>query len=372
MAAPQYSAARAGVRYTDPNTGEVYVSGDRGQWIPQFSTQTTKKVPTMRDQITSETVTPQTTQETTGLAQEADAKLEEQFANQLIDLDAKLSNLVVSLTDAEKDAYLEKARQQIQPYYDKERERIQQGIKENKIQTAEDLLLEIRNVEETTALQMEELDITKAETEEDFVNTLAEMTRKEGEDLELNRLNWMTKVDASRKEMAQAGYSSDMGGFGTAEYERTKQRRDITQQGIAGEYAAKETALQTEKKYDLERIALARKAAEQKRLRIVGTPEEAEATKKAMTSQAGLSEGQLLSEIEMQRRRAERDIAPVKYGAQQLTDLESQQKQALESRKLELEAQELATRKQASAAELARQRAEAAKQYKSVTGNLWG
>jgi hypothetical protein len=32
MAAPQFSAAKAGQRYTDPITGDVYVSGNRGTW----------------------------------------------------------------------------------------------------------------------------------------------------------------------------------------------------------------------------------------------------------------------------------------------------------------------------------------------------
>lgn len=301
-----------------------------------------------------------------GMIQKSDAMLEQELASQLIDLDVRLSNLQVSLTDQEKDMYLQKAMEQVKPYYEAKRAEIQAGIKEGKIRTAEDLLMTMREVAQESEVELSKLDATKAQTEEEFVNTLAEMTRQEGYDAETNRLNWMERIDTEKQKQVE----SDMltSGIGKMEVDKLKQRQALEQGNIEGQYAAKQTALETDKKYDLERIALARKAQEQKRMRIVGSPTEEAATKTALAQTAGLDENNLISEVEMARRRAERGITPV-YNSGALNDLNEEEKRAIESRKLALQDDELSVRKQTAYSEAARAKAEATKKYKALTGS---
>lgn len=308
-------------------------------------------------------------EEPNGLLQKSDEMAESELANLLIELDNNISNIAgMSLSDAEKDMYLQKAMEQVKPYYEKKRAEIEAGIKEGKIRTAEDLLMEMRQVSEVVTNEIANLDASKAQTEEEFVNTLAEMTRSKDVDAEANRISWMERVDSARKEANQAGYSSDTGGFGLDSYNRQKRLAELSQSNIEGEFAAKKTAMETEKKYDLERIALARKAQEQKRMRIVGSPTEEAATKTALASTAGLDENNLISEIEMQRRRAERGISPV-YNSGALNDLTEQEKIAIESRKLALQDDELAARKQTAYAQKSREKTDELKKYKTLTGS---
>lgn len=301
-----------------------------------------------------------------GLSSQSDAMLEQQLAEQLIDLDVRLSNLQVSLTDAEKDAYLKKAMEQVKPYYEQKRKEIEAGIKEGKIRTAEDLLMTIREVTQTVEGEMAKLDVTKAQTEEEFVNTLAAMTAQEGEDLEVSRLNWMERVDNEKQNQVQSGMLTS--GIGQKEVNDLQYRKNLEQSSIQRKADEKQTALETNQKYDLERIALARKAQEQKRLRMVGTSSEEAATKTALAQTAGLDENNLISEVEMQRRRAERGISPV-YNSGALNDLNEEEKRAIESRKLALQDDELAVRKQTAYSEAARAKAEATKKYKALTGS---
>ncbi len=116
--------------------------------------------------------------------------LENELTDILIELDEKLSAIPLHITDEEREAFLQSAIEQITPYYDKKKLEIEAGIKEGKIRTAEDVLTEIRAVREESTVLLEKWDIEKAETEEDFINTISDITATKDEDIAAKREDW--------------------------------------------------------------------------------------------------------------------------------------------------------------------------------------
>jgi len=322
MAKPMYSAQNAGVKYTDPSTGEVYVSGNRGEWIPQFSSQKSPEKDSLvinNNQII----------EQNQLVDEANARFKQELTDRLIDIDIAISQLPIFLSDAEKDAYLQKATEMVQPYYEKKFAELEAGIKEGKIRTAEDLLISLRNSEVEFEEQFKELDIRNAQTEEEFVNTLSEMTSQRAEDVETNKLNWIDRVNA-------AGMENQTGGAALKPFKRE-------QANIERKANFAQTNLETETKYTKERIALARQVAEKRRKLAIGDETQTAASKEGLMNEAGLEDANI-SEIELNRQRAARGIQPVYYGDQAKSALEEQKKTDVLSRQRELEENEKAIR----------------------------
>lgn len=260
----------------------------------------------------------------------ADEQMVDYVAQKMIELDMMNSNLDIFLTDEEKDTFLKKAEEMILPYYEKRFAELEAGIKEGKIRTAEDLLIELRNSEADFDAQFKEMDLRNAETEEEFTDTLAQMTAQEGEDLETNKLNWIQRINS-------AGMSDQTGGLALKPFKRE-------QGNIERKATEAETNLTRETKYTQERIALARQVAERKRTMAIGSPDQIAESKAGLVSEAGLENADI-SEIELARQRAARGIAPVMYGDQATTALEEEKKTAVLSRQRELEENEKAIKK---------------------------
>jgi len=276
--------------------------------------------------------------------EDIDKQLADQTAKAIIELEDKLQSIPnVSLTTEEMDAFLQKAIEQVTPYYEKKKKEIEAGIREGKIRTAEDVLSEIRKVNEEVNLLLKKYDIEEAQTEEEFINTLADITATKEEDLALKRADWKQRIDQAKMGQVQAGILTS--GIGKSRIKDLLERKALEESAIERRAATKEEKLRTAKKYDLQRITLARQAAEQERIRRIGTPEQVAKTTAAARATIGLKEGEALpSEVEIERMRAERNITPRR--PEELSRLEEERKRAIESRKQELQAEELAIRRE--------------------------
>jgi hypothetical protein len=132
--------------------------------------------------------------------------LVDKTANEIIKLEDKLANIPgVSLSQKELDAFLSKAIDQVTPYYNKKRTEIETGIKEGKIRAAEDILTDIRRIQEEIGTTLKKFDIDQAQTEEEFVNTLADITASKDEDIATKRYVWGERIKESKQKQVQTG-----------------------------------------------------------------------------------------------------------------------------------------------------------------------
>jgi hypothetical protein len=275
-----------------------------------------------------------------------EAPLRQEITKQIVELDKQLDELTpyLSLSDEEKQTFLDKAVQEITPYYDEQKKRIEEGLQAGKVQTAEDILLNIREIEDTTKQVLAKYDLSQAETEEDFINRISDITATSEEDLTLKREDYKQRIENLKLEQIQTGtLTSGIGAKKVSEQERLK---NLEEQILNRQKESDITAAETAKKYSLESIRLARQTAEQDRIRSIGTPTEVETLKQKELENAGLTDmSQLESEQAIKAKRAESGVTPIsdKYALQ---NLEAEKLKAKESTAQELQADELAIKEQ--------------------------
>lgn len=300
-----------------------------------------------------------------GLNAQAELDLLNQVARQVIALEDQYANLPgISLTNEEMDTFLQKAIDQVTPYYEQRRKEIESGIKEGKIRTAEDLLINLREADLQIATELKGFDIDQAETEEEFVNTLANVTAKEGEDLELNRLQWMRRVDEARSSQVESGTLTS--GIGREQISNLQAERDLFRQSIERSAQFSKDSLERGKKYDLQRIQIARENAEKKRLMTIGTQEDFINKQSQLARDAGINPN--ASNLDILRARSERNVSVA--NPEDLTQLEEQRSQGIESRKLSLQQEELDARNIQREAEEKRIASELAKKQREQQARL--
>jgi len=257
----------------------------------------------------------------------AEEQLQREISDIVTELDAKLSDVRLGLTDEERDEFLRKAIEEVKPYYDKKRAEIEKG----------------RTVREDTENLLAKYDIEKAETEEELVNTLADITATKEETLDAKKAEWTERIRNVKMGQVQTGVLTS--GIGRQRIGELLAREAAEKQAIERRAGAAETRVQTGAKYDLQRVALARKAAEQERIRKIGTPEQEAATTQAALGTVGLAGmEQLPSLAELARRRGAEPTTI--YKPEALTALTEEQRRAEESRRMEFEAEEKALRAQ--------------------------
>jgi len=287
--------------------------------------------------------------------------------NEMVALDRQIDELTpyLSLTDEEKQAFLDKALEEVTPYYERKKKEIEAGIKEGKVRTAEDILTEIRTVEEETKAVLQKYDLSTAETQEDFLNKLADVTTTKAETLEEKKLDYQMRLENLEANQIQTGILTS--GIGKKKIMEQQQLKTLEEQEIERRAQTEITGLETTKKYNLEQVQLARKAAEDERIRRIGSPEEAEATKKQAFGTLGITgyEG-LKSPEELARQRTERGISPI-TDQTTLTDLESERIRAQQATGQELQADELARREAEYGAQIRKIEAERAKKAASLS-----
>ncbi len=288
---------------------------------------------------------------TTWLQQLSVKKMVEDISNVISELEHKLNQIPgVSLTDAEMEGFLQKAIEQVTPYYNKKRTEIEKGIAEGKIRDAEDLLSKIRDVETNTYSLLAKYDIEQVDTEEKLTDTLANITAKKAEDLEYHRMNWQERIREGKQTQVQTGILTS--GIGKQRIEEMLEKAELEKGSIERTTGVQEQEAQRTAKYDLERVKLARETAQKQREAAIGKPEETAATAEKLrgTLREGYplvgetyAEG-LSSETELLARRALRNISV--YRPEALTEMEEERKRATESRKQEFQEAELTIREQ--------------------------
>lgn len=268
-----------------------------------------------------------------------------QISKEIITLESKLDSLDVglSLTDAEKDLFLEKAIAQITPYYEQKKAEIEAGIQEGKVQSAEDILATIRDVETETKNILAEYDIDQAQTEQEFVDTMANITSITEADRALKQEEWSQRIQGVKLNQVQSGVFAS--GVGKQKRDEAARLRDLEMNQLDVAEQARKGDLQRDYTFDLERIKLARQKVQDERANRIGTGDALQTTQSNALSTLGYSSlDQLPSRAEIASRRAARD-QPI-YDKTALTSLGEQRSQAVESRNQELQADELAIRKE--------------------------
>ena len=275
------------------------------------------------------------------LANQANEQLLNEISNIITEFESNLDSIPIGLTTEEMDNFLQKAIEQITPYYENKKQEIETGIKEGKIRNAEDILTSIRTVQEETNTLLKKYDVQQARTDEELAQTLADITTTRDEDIALKQADWKQRIDTAKQEQVQTGVLTS--GVGKSKIRELLERQGMEEATIQRRAGTKQTAVETAKKYDLQTIALARQSAEQERVRRIGTPEQTQVTEAGARGTLGLGAGAgLPSEMELARLRSERGITPRRV--EELPELEEERKRAIESRKLELQEGEKAVR----------------------------
>ena len=283
------------------------------------------------------------------------------ISNQVVELDRQIDELTpyLSLTDQEKQAFLDKAIEQITPYYERKQAEIEAGIKEGKVRTAEEILQNIRTTEEETKQEFAEFDLTQAKTEEDFLNKITNITATKDEDIAVKREDYRQRMENMKVQQIQSGtLTSGIGAKKRAEQENLKAMEEAQ---IQRQAEASTAATTTAKEYTIGQVQLARQAAEQQRIRKIGTPSEVASTQAAAMQTTGIEDmTQLKSPEELQRLRAERGIKPI-YDQTELPELQADKQKAQYATQQELQADELARREATYGASITKIKAEQAK-----------
>ena len=271
----------------------------------------------------------------------ASAPLIEAISKQMVDMDRQIEELApyLSLSAEEKQAFLDKALQEITPYYDRKTAELNASLQAGKVRTAEDILNYIRTTEEETTSLLSKYNLESAQNEEEFINRIADITSTKGEDIAAKTEDYRQRMEILKFDQIQKGVlTSGIGAKTRAEQDAQKQMQ-LSQ--IERGAQAQTTTAETTQKYNIEQIQLARQAAEQARVRAIGTPAEVDYTKQQAMQTAGITDPtQLKSPQELARLRAESGVVS-ETDASKLTELEAEKLRAREATAQELQAGEL-------------------------------
>lgn len=302
----------------------------------------------------------------------ASAPVIQAITKQLIEMDNQIEELTpyLSLSQEEKDAFLQKAIEQITPYYENKTAEINASLKEGKVRTAEDILTQIRQVDEETKTQLAGFDLSQAQTEDEFLNKIADITSTKGEDIAAKKLDYQQRLETLKANQIQGGVLTS--GIGAQKRTEQETQAQLEQSIIERQAQAQQTAVETAKKYNIDQISLARKAAEEQRIRKIGTPSEVASTTAQALQTTGLSDiNQLKSPEELARLRVERGINPLMAQGNtsdtNLAELSAEKTKAGFATQQELQADELARRQAEYGAQITKIKAEQAKKAAQVT-----
>lgn len=282
----------------------------------------------------------------------------------LVELDRQIDELTpyLSLTDEEKQAFMDKAIADIEPWYQEKVGQINQSVQEGKVRTAEDTLLMMREINQETDNLLAKYDLTTAETEEEFLDRISALTTNYGDDLQAKRLDWTQRLENVKLNQIQQGIFSS--GIGKKERALQEQMKENEFGSLQNKYQQQQTELERNKKYDLEQVQLARQSAEQNRIRQIGAPADAEALANSARNTIG---GDVGSYADVMAQRNERGITPM-YSGQDvaLRNLEEDKGTRVLSRAGEYQSDELAAREAEYGASIDKILAEQAKKQKQL------
>lgn len=261
-----------------------------------------------------------------------------EISKQMIELEDKLAKIPnVTFTTEELDSFMNKALNEITPYYEKKKAEIEAGIKEGRVQTAQDTLNLISQVETDVKNTLSKYDIEQAQTEEEFVNKLADITSSSSEAMQSKKFEWQQRLDAAKSGLSQKGILTS--GIGQKQVTDLKTRQEQEMSDIQRRTEQATTEAQTTKKFSLDRITLARQAITDDRNRRIGAPQETAQLEAKARAEAGLAPDQpIASQAQVAY---DRGIANKKtYDPTALTSLEEERRAALEQTKLKVQQNE--------------------------------
>ena len=276
----------------------------------------------------------------------AAAPITEALKKELIAIDRQLFEMTpyLSLSDEEIQQFLDKAIEEVEPYYTRKKSELESQLKEGKVRTAEDTLDLMRDIERETSEALQRFDLSTAATEEEFTDRLASLTARTEDEVAMKKDDWRQRIETSRLGQIQRGMFTS--GIAGKERRELQERKELELDSVGRRAEEQETELGREKKFDLQQIQLAREAAQNRRIEAIGTPEEKTKTEQEALGTLGYeSAGQLGSDAEIAQQRTKRGITP-SYNKYAMTDLEEKRRLGVESRKLELQEGELARRNQ--------------------------
>lgn len=230
-----------------------------------------------------------------------------EISNQMIELEDKLAKIPnVTFSQQELDAFMQKAIAEITPYYEKKKLEIEKGIKEGKVRTAEDTLALISRVKMDVKNSFAKYDIDEVETEEEFVQKLAEITSSSTEAIETKTYEWTQRLDDAKLGLEKSGISSS--GIGMKKIADLKARKEMEQAAIERRTEQAKAEQETVKKFSLDRVAIARKAITDDRLRRIGDPVATGQLESGAKGEIGLgADEEIGSEADIAYRRQQRD-----------------------------------------------------------------
>ena len=262
----------------------------------------------------------------------------DEISNQLIELEDKLNKIPgVSLTQEEQDSFLKKALDQITPYFEQKKSEIEKGIREGFIRTAEDTLALIQQVKNEVKNSFQKYDIDQAQTEDEFVAKMADITSAEGEAVESKVYEWQQRMQEAKMNLGKKGILSS--GIGMKQLSELEKRQQAEKEAIARRAEQAKTEATTVKKFSLDRVALARQQITDERKRRIGEPTQTAEMEAKAREAAGLAPDQNLSETDILNNRQARNTKV--YDPTALNSLEEERRTALESRKLSLQTEEI-------------------------------
>ena len=261
-----------------------------------------------------------------------------EISKQLIELEDRLGQIPnVTFTTEELDAFMNKAIAEITPYYDKKKEEIEKGIKEGKIQTAEDTLALIERVKMDVQNNFAKYDIDQAQTEEEFINRLADITASSNEATDTKRFEWKQRLQDARIGQVQKNIFTS--GVGQKQITDLETRKQQELKAIERQTGQALTETNTTKKFSLDRIALARQAITDERKRRIGEPTQTDALEAQARADIGLTADQQIgSEADIAYNRAQRNTKV--YDPTALSSLEEERRAALEKTNLDIKQNE--------------------------------
>ena len=269
-------------------------------------------------------------------------------ANTILDLEKKLNDVgnTVALTAKESDALLQKAIAQVEPYYNIKKAEIEAGIKEGTIRDAEDLYNQIQSVQNETNKLLSSYNIDEAQTEEEFINKIADITASSEENLAAKKIEWKNRIDDTKATQVQTGVLTS--GIGKKRVGDLQEQQALQANTIASQAERAKTQTTTSQKFNLERIKLARETVQKERERQIGTEGETVSTIDKLNTTLGVQQGGTIGDrASVLEARAGRNVSTAR--PEDLTNITEERKRAIESRKLNLQADELAIRRQKEA-----------------------
>jgi len=207
---------------------------------------------------------------------DVDSQLEDAIASIVEDYvsrqDEVMNNMGLTLTEGEVAEIERNALEFTKPFFEKEKKNLLTSIKNDEIKNAEDLLFTIKTDIADFGYQLKNISLEDSQSEEEFANTLADITGEKQYAIKEAQQTWMEKIRDLKQTQVEKGVLT--GGRGKERVSQMETRRQRQLDEIRRMAQQRETTAQTKRKFDKGFTKLAREKVEEERRLTVGTPEQ--------------------------------------------------------------------------------------------------